>query len=252
MQTRRPIVAGNWKMNTTVAEAERLARELVEEIGDPGRAEVALCPPFVALTTVYAAIADSPLALGAQNMNAAARGAYTGEVSWSMLQGLCRYVIVGHSERRGYYHETDSDVSEKVRAALDADLTPIACVGEHLEQRDAGETAPFVEGQVRALLAGVAPEAASRVVIAYEPLWAIGTGRAATGAMAQEVAALIRGVVAEVYGDAVANAVRVQYGGSVTGSNAAEFAAQPDVDGTLVGGASLKPADFAAIVRAFS
>ena len=249
---RRPIVAGNWKMNTTVAEAERLAGELAAEIGDPGAVEVVLCPPFVALTTVYGAIAGGALGLGAQNMNAAAQGAYTGEVSWSMLQGLCGYVIAGHSERRGYFHETDAEVSEKVRAALDADLTPIACVGEHLEQRDAGETAPFVEGQVRALLAGVAPEAASRIIIAYEPIWAIGTGRSATGEMAQEVAALIRSVVADLYGDEVASAARIQYGGSVTGANAAEFAARPDVDGALVGGASLKPGDFAAIVRAFA
>ena len=185
-------------------------------------------------------------------MHAAAQGAYTGEVSWSMLQGLCSHVIIGHSERRRFFHETDDDVNAKVRAALDSDLTPIVCVGEHLEQRDAGETASFVEAQVRALLAGTEAEAAQRVVIAYEPIWAIGTGRPATGAAAQEVGALIRSVVRDGYGDAVAEAVRIQYGGSVTGANCAEFVTQPDIDGTLVGGASLKPADFSAIVRAFA
>lgn len=249
---RRPIVAGNWKMNTTVREAAELAQEVVRVSADALAADMVLCPPFVSLTSVYEAIAGSPLLLGAQNMNAAAKGAFTGEVSWTMLQGLCSHVIVGHSERRGYFHETDEDVNAKVRAALDAGLTPIACVGEHLEQRDAGETAPFVEGQVRALLAGVAPDDAADIVIAYEPLWAIGTGRAASGGAAQEVAALIRGVARELYGDSVAAALRIQYGGSVTAANAAEFAARPDVDGTLVGGASLKAAEFAAIARAFA
>lgn len=249
---RRPIVAGNWKMHTTVAEADNLAAQIVAEVGDPGAVEVVLCPPFVSLTTVYQTLAGSPLGLGAQNMHAAERGAFTGEVSWSMLVGLCSHVVVGHSERRRYFHETDADVNEKARAALDAGLIPIACVGENLEQRDAGETAPFITAQVQAVFMGIAPEAAGRIVIAYEPLWAIGTGRPATGAAAQDVAILIRTVVRELYGDEVATAVRIQYGGSVTGANADEFAAQPDVDGTLVGGASLKAADFAAIVRAFA
>jgi triosephosphate isomerase len=249
---RRPIVAGNWKMHTTVAEAGNLGAEIVAALGDPGAVDTVLCPPFVSLTTVYEVIAGTPLLLGAQNMNAAAQGAYTGEVSWSMLQGLCSHVIIGHSERRRYFHETDDDVNAKVRAALDGDLTPIVCVGEHLEQRDAGETASFVEAQVRALLAGTDAVAAQRVVIAYEPLWAIGTGRPATGAAAQEVAALIRSIVRDGYGDEVAEAMRIQYGGSVTGANCAEFVSQPDVDGTLVGGASLKAADFAAVVRAFA
>lgn len=249
---RRPIVAGNWKMHTTVAEAANLAAEIVAALGDPGAVDTVLCPPFVALTSVYEAIAGTPAMLGAQNMNAAERGAFTGEVSWSMLQGLCSHVIIGHSERRRYYYETDEDVNAKVRAALDGGLTPIVCVGEHLEQRDAGDTESFIAGQVRALLAGTAAKAARRVVIAYEPLWAIGTGRAATGATAQEVATLIRGVVRDGYGDEVAAGVRIQYGGSVTGANCAEFVTQPDLDGTLVGGASLKAADFAAIVRAFA
>ena len=249
---RRPIVAGNWKMHTTVAEASNLAGEIVAVGAGTQGVDVVICPPFVALTAVYEVIADSSVLLGAQNVNAAASGAFTGEVSWTMLQGLCSHVIVGHSERRRYYHETDEEVNAKVRAVLDAGMTPIACVGEHLEQRDAGETEQVVAGQVRALLAGVTPEAARRVVIAYEPLWAIGTGRPATGVAAQEMAALIRGVVGEAYDVDVAAALRVQYGGSVGGANASEFATQPDVDGTLVGGASLKPADFAAIVHAFA
>ena len=251
-RVRRPIVAGNWKMHTTVAEASNLAQKIAAALAGAQGVDVVICPPFTALTAVYEVIADTSVLLGAQNVNAAASGAFTGEVSWTMLQGLCSHVIVGHSERRRYYHETDEEVNEKVRAVLDAGMTPIACVGERLEQRDAGETAPFVAGQVRALLAGVTPEAARRIVIAYEPLWAIGTGRPATGTAAQEMAALIRGVVGEAYAADVATALRIQYGGSVTGANAPEFAAQPDVDGALVGGASLKPADFAAIVRAFA
>ena len=250
--SRRPIVAGNWKMHTTMAEARDLAGEIVLAAGDIVSADVVLCPPFVSLTTVYEMIAGSPLLLGAQNMNAVASGAYTGEVSWSMLQGLCSHVIIGHSERRTYYQETDEQVNAKVRAALEAGLTPIVCVGERLQQRDAGETESFVSGQVRALLDGVTPEGARQIVIAYEPLWAIGSGRAATGAIAQEVAALIRVVASELLNASVAAALRVQYGGSVTAANAAEFAAQPDVDGALVGGASLKAAEFAAIARAFA
>ncbi len=250
-RTRRAIVAGNWKMNTTIDEAGELAARIAAELGDPGAIDAVLCPPFISLAEVGRRIAGTPLLLGAQNLNAAPKGAYTGEVSWMMLQGLCTHVIVGHSERRGYYGETDAQVNAKVRAALGAGLVPIACVGEHLEQRDAGETATFVTAQVRALLDGVERQDARRIVIAYEPLWAIGTGRAATGEMAQEVAALIRAVVDDAYGQDVAREVRVQYGGSVTGANAHEFAAQPDVDGTLVGGASLKADDFAAIVRAF-
>src|SRR5579883_175182 len=205
-------------MNTTVDEARRLASEIVEAAGDVVSCEVVVCPPFVSLTEVKRVISSSPIELGAQNLNALERGAYTGEVSWSMLQGLCSHVIVGHSERRTYCHETDAEVNAKARAAFD----------------------------------GVDAGAAPRAVIAYEPLWAIGTGRAASGADAQQVIAMIRTVIAELYASSVAQQVRIQYGGSVTGANAAEFAGQPDIDGTLVGGASLKAAEFAAIVRAFA
>ncbi len=251
-ERRRPIVAGNWKMNTTVDEARRLASEIVEAAGDVVSCEVVVCPPFVSLTEVKRVISSSPIELGAQNLNALERGAYTGEVSWSMLQGLCSHVIVGHSERRTYFRETDAEVNAKARAALAAGLVPIICVGERLEQRDAGQTAGFVSAQVRAAFDGVDAGAAPRSVIAYEPLWAIGTGRAASGADAQQVIAMIRTVIAELYASSVAQQVRIQYGGSVTGANAAEFAGQPDIDGTLVGGASLKAAEFAAIVRAFA
>jgi len=244
-------VAGNWKMHTTVSEAAALTEALLFAIGAPGGLDVVLCPPFVSLTTVGTALGPGPLLLGAQTMNAAEKGAYTGEVSWRMLQGLCSYVIVGHSERRTYYHETDADVNAKVREALDAGLTPIACVGEHEEQRKAGEMREVISGQVRAVFEGVAPDAARRVVLAYEPLWAIGSGQPATGPDAQEVAVLIRDVVRAWYDEPVASAVRVQYGGSVAGANASEFAAQPDIDGALVGGASLKADEFASIVRAF-
>lgn len=251
-QMRRPLVAGNWKMNTTVEEARTLACAIVAEAGAPGAAEVVLCPPYVSLCAVRECVAGSAVAVGAQNMNAAAKGAYTGEISWTMLQGLCTYVIVGHSERRTIYHETDEDVNAKVRAALEGGLIPIACIGEHLEQRDSGETYDVCGGQVRAILSGVTPDTMRRVVLAYEPLWAIGTGRPATGPIAQEVASHLRGIVRDVYDDTVADGVRILYGGSVTGANAAEFAGQPDVDGALVGGASLKADDFARIVQAFA
>src|SRR5579883_2855000 len=213
-------------MNTTVDEARRLASEIVEAAGDVVSCEVVVCPPFVSLTEVKRVISSSPIELGAQNLNAL--------------------------ERRTYCHETDAEVNAKARAALAAGLVPIICVGERLEQRDAGQTAGFVSAQVRAAFDGVDAGAAPRSVIAYEPLWAIGTGRAASGADAQQVIAMIRTVIAELYASSVAQQVRIQYGGSVTGANAAEFAGQPDIDGTLVGGASLKAAEFAAIVRAFA
>jgi triosephosphate isomerase len=239
-------------MNTTVDEARRLASEIVEAVGEVASCEVVVCPPFVSLTEVRRVLSNSVVALGAQNLNAMERGAYTGEVSWSMLQGLCSHAIIGHSERRTYFHETDAEVNAKAHAALAAGLVPIVCVGERLDQRDAGQTTDFVSAQVHAALEGIDATAAPRLVIAYEPLWAIGTGRAANGADAQQVIAMIRAVVGELYNGAVAQQVRIQYGGSVTGANAAEFAGQPDIDGTLVGGASLKAADFAAIVAEFA
>jgi triosephosphate isomerase len=249
--TRTPIIAGNWKMNKTPDEAAALAGGLASELSGVAGVEVVLCPPFVALPAVAAAINGTAIGLGAQNMFWERAGAYTGEVSPAMLAGWCSHVILGHSERRQYFGETDDGVNRKVKAALDHGLTPIVCVGESLAQYDAGKTAEVVTSQVRAAYASLPAEAAGRTVVAYEPVWAIGTGRAATATDANSVIGLrIRGVLSDLYGLAVADSIRVQYGGSVTPANIAEFIAQPDIDGALVGGASLKAADFAAIVRA--
>jgi triosephosphate isomerase (TIM) len=248
---RRPIVAANWKMNKTVAEAVELARELVAQIRPYGGVERVICPPFVALTAVAPLLAGTGIALGAQNMHWEKAGAYTGEISGAMLAGLCQYVIVGHSERRQYFGETDETVNKKARAALANGLTPIICVGENLAENEAGRTAEVVVRQTRAALAGLAAQEVLQTVLAYEPIWAIGTGKAATPAGANAVIGLhIRGALTELYTAAVAEAVRVQYGGSVTGANAVELMSQPDIDGALVGGASLKAGEFGAIVRA--
>jgi triosephosphate isomerase len=248
---RKPIVAANWKMNKTVDEAIELARELVAGLVAYASVERVLCPPFVALDCVRPVLAGTGLALGAQNMHWEKSGAFTGEISAPMLVGLCQYVILGHSERRQYFGETDESVNKKVKAALAHGLTPIICVGENLAENERGATAEIVTGQTRAAYAGLTADAAAKTVIAYEPVWAIGTGKAATAAGANAVIGLnIRGVLADLYSSALADTVRVQYGGSVNGANAAEYFSQPDIDGALVGGASLKPAEFAAIVKA--
>jgi triosephosphate isomerase len=248
---RRPVVAANWKMNTTVDEAVALARAVLAEIGALHGVERVLCPPFVSLTAVRPLLAGTGVALGAQTMHWEKAGAYTGEVSAGMLAGLCQYVIIGHSERRQYFGETDTTVNRKARAALAAGLTPIICVGENLEQNERGQTADVVTGQVRGAYADLSADDAAKTVIAYEPVWAIGTGRAATPAGANAVIGLnIRGALADLYASGLADQVRILYGGSVTGANAVELMTQPDIDGALVGGASLKPADFGLIVRA--
>jgi len=248
---RIPIVAANWKMNTTVAEAAELASALLSQIAPYSNVERVICPPFVALTTVAPLLAGTGVGLGAQNMHWEKSGAYTGEVSAAMLAGLCQYVIVGHSERRQFFGETDESVNQKVKAALAAGLTPIVCVGENLAENEGGQTAAVVVRQTTAAYAGLTAEDARRTIVAYEPVWAIGTGRAATPAGANAVIGLhIRGALADLYGAAVADALRIQYGGSVTAANAVDLMTQPDIDGALVGGASLKPADFAAIVAA--
>jgi triosephosphate isomerase len=248
---RKPIVAANWKMNKTVDEAIELARELVANLVAYASVERVLCPPFVALDCVRPVLAGTGLALGAQNMHWEKAGAYTGEISAPMLVGLCQYVIIGHSERRQYFGETDETVNKKAKAALAHGLTPIICVGENLDQNERGATAEIVSGQTRAAYAGLTADEAAKTVIAYEPVWAIGTGKAATAAGANAVIGLnIRGALADLYSSALADTVRVQYGGSVNGTNAAEYFSQPDIDGALVGGASLKPAEFAAIVKA--
>jgi triosephosphate isomerase len=248
---RTPIIAGNWKMNKTPAEAAALAAELAPALRDIAGVEVVVCPAFVALPAVRDALAGSNIGLGAQNMHWEKAGAFTGEVSPPMLAGWCSHVILGHSERRQHFGETDEAVNRKVLAALAHGLTPIVCVGETLAEYDAGRTAEVVGRQVRAAYAGAPAGAAARTVIAYEPIWAIGTGRAATGANANSVIGLhIRGALSDLYGLEAADAIRVQYGGSVTPANIAEFMAQPDIDGALVGGASLKAGDFVAIVEA--
>jgi triosephosphate isomerase len=246
---RRPILAGNWKMNKTVAEAVVFVRTIRRGLNGIKDADRVLCPPFTALAAVKDLLLATDIGLGAQNMHWEEKGAFTGEVSPGMLKELCQYVILGHSERRAYFGETDEGVNRKVKAALAHGLLPIVCVGETENQYDAGQTQAVIGGQVRGCLAGLTAEQVAGLVIAYEPVWAIGTGKAATAAGAGAVIGLtIRGAVAELYGEAAAQAVRVQYGGSVTMANIAEFMAQPDIDGALVGGASLKP-DFVDLVR---
>lgn len=252
---RKPFVAGNWKMFKTVAEARHLVSELVPGLQTINGVEKVLCPPFVSLMAVAALLEGTDIGLGAQNMHWEASGAFTGEVSPAMVAELCRYVILGHSERRAYFGETDETVNRKVQAALAHGLTPIVCVGETLEEYESGRTAEVVSRQVRLGLAGTGGfaemGALAPFVIAYEPVWAIGTGKPSTAAGASAVIRdCIRPAVSELFGDSVAQAVRVLYGGSVKGSNAAEYFQDPEIDGALVGGASLKAGDFLQIVQA--
>jgi triosephosphate isomerase len=247
---RKPFIAGNWKMHKTIAEAVALVQELCAVLEGVAGCDVAVCPPFPALAAVREALAGSAIGLGAQNMYWEERGAFTGEVSPRMLAGLCDYVIIGHSERRTLFDETDETVNNKLHAALAHGLKPILCVGENLRQNQAGETEEFVGGQVRAAFAGITAEQARVITIAYEPIWAIGTGVPATGEGANTIiGGAVRGTLAGMYGDDAAQAIRIQYGGSVKPANTAEFLAQPEIDGALVGGASLRAADFAAIVQ---
>ena len=244
---RTPIIAGNWKMNTTVAEAAELVKAMKGKLHPIAGVEKVLCPPFISLTTVKELIKGTSIKLGAQNMYFEHSGAYTGEVSPTMLVGFCEFVILGHSERRGYFGETDQLVNKKVKAALGAGLIPIICVGESLEQNNAGETVSVVTRQVKAAFDGIA--LAKKTVVAYEPIWAIGTGRAATGDQANTTIKVIRDTAAQIYGDSVGKAMRILYGGSVNSANIAEFIKQPEIDGALVGGASLKAPDFLGIVE---
>lgn len=248
---RRPLIAGNWKMNTNRAEAIALAQAVAEGAGKLGQVDLAVCPPSVYLDAVGAALKGQPVALGAQNMYHEPAGAFTGEISAAMLVDLgCRYVILGHSERRHVLGETDQQINLKVFAALDAGLTPIVCVGELLSEREAGETEAVVRRQFDGSLAGLSVEAIERVVIAYEPVWAIGTGKVATPQQAQEVHLDLRKLLVSRYNDDLADRVRIQYGGSVKPANAGELLSQPDIDGALVGGASLKADDFIGIAQA--
>jgi triosephosphate isomerase (TIM) len=247
---RKPIVAGNWKMNKTVGEALVLVEELKKDLAGESRVDVVLCPPFTALQAVAQAIKGTKIDLGAQNAHAEKSGAYTGEVSVDMLREVgCHYVILGHSERRQYFKESDELVNKKAKAVLAAGLHPIVCVGELLQQREAGQMQQVVESQVRGSLAGFTANDFLNSVIAYEPVWAIGTGKTASPAQAQEVHALIRGVLKSMADDHVAQSVRIQYGGSVKASNAKELFGQADIDGGLIGGASLEARSFVDIVR---
>lgn len=251
---RTPIVAGNWKMHKTIAEARELVnamREDLARLAADGKVEIVLCPPFISIPEVAALVKGTPIQVGAQNLFWETKGAFTGEISPTMLNEVCDCVIIGHSERRQYFGETDENVNKKVKAALAHHLKPIVCVGENLPQNEAGQTQAVVSAQVRGAFKDLSRDDAAKIVIAYEPVWAIGTGKAASGAGANAVIGLtIRGTLAELYDEATAQSIRVQYGGSVNAKNAAEFFAQPEIDGALVGGASLVAADFAAICKA--
>ncbi|MEM7473356.1 MAG: triose-phosphate isomerase [Planctomycetota bacterium] len=248
---RKYLIAGNWKMNLLRDTSVALVSNLLDVLQPSENVEVAVCPPTLYLHDVGAALRGSHVGLGAQNMYQAAEGAFTGEVSGPMLKDLdCQYVILGHSERRQFFGETDASVNAKLQAAFEHGLVPIVCVGETLEQREAGTTAAVISEQIKGSLAGIDSAAAIGIVIAYEPVWAIGTGKTATPEQAEEVHAQIRGLLGELFGAETAEAIRIQYGGSVKPDNAEELMGQPNIDGALVGGASLKADSFAAIIAA--
>lgn len=244
---RMPLIAGNWKMNTTLAEALALVSSMRDRLDGIKGVQKVICPPFISLAAVRELLKGSTIELGAQNMHFEDKGAYTGEVSPLMLSALCRFVILGHSERRHYFADKDVLINKKVQAALRVGLRPILCVGERSEENEAGKAIEVVTRQVRRGLKGVA--ASSELVIAYEPVWAIGTGKAATGEQANETISFIRKLIAEIYGPEIAQVVRILYGGSVNSANIAEFVSQSEIDGALVGGASLKAEEFISIVE---
>ena len=249
-QLRKAVIAGNWKMNKTPQEAKELINAIAPLVKD-ATVDVVACTPFVDLSAAQEAANGTNIQIGAENCHWAKSGAFTGEVSAEMLSAMgVKIVIIGHSERRQYFGETDVTVHDRTRAALDAGLTVILCVGETLEQREQGITNELCAMQTNIALGGVSEEELGRIIIAYEPVWAIGTGKTATAQQANEVCAAIRGTIKAVYGEAAGDGITIQYGGSMNAANAAELLAQPDVDGGLIGGASLKPQDFAAIVEA--
>ena len=248
---RTPFVAGNWKMNKTTAEARDLVSKMLAPLREISDVEKVLCPPFTAIPAVSSLLDRSGIGLGAQNLHWEEKGAFTGEVAANMVKEFCGYVIIGHSERRTYFGETDEIVNRKLRAAIKVDLTPIVCVGETLDQYESGQTAEVVRRQIRLGFVGIGSAYASRIVVAYEPVWAIGTGKASSGENANTVhGKVIRPALAELFGDRNAEAMRILYGGSVTAANSAEFFSQSDIDGGLIGGASLKPDEFVAITKA--
>ena len=244
---RVPMIAGNWKMNTTVSEATELVKAMRDSLDKIDKVDKVICPPFVSLVRVGELIKGSSIKLGAQNIYFEEKGAYTGEISPLMLADLCEFVIIGHSERRQYFNETGEIVNKKTQAALGAGLKPILCIGERLEENEAGRTEEVVTEQLRSSLAGI--NYPRRLLIAYEPVWAIGTGKAATGEQANETISFIRRNVTRLYGKEAAYDLRILYGGSVTAENAAEFMNQPEIDGALVGGASLRADQFLSIVK---
>ena len=246
---RKPIIAGNWKMNKTPDEAAQLVKELIPLVVD-AKCDVVVCPPAVCLSAVHDAVRGTNVKLGAQNVHFEASGAYTGELSAAMLKAVgCEYVIIGHSERRQYFGETDKTVNLRTLAAFKAGLTPIVCVGEMKEEREAGYTNTLVRYQILMALHGLTADEVKKVVVAYEPVWAIGTGLTATDEQANETIGVIRKAIESEYGKAAAGAVRIQYGGSMKGSNVKGLMAQSEIDGGLIGGASLKAADFAQVVN---
>lgn len=250
---RKPLVAGNWKMNKTVAEARELVVAMSAPLREIAGVEKVVCPPFISVMALSAILEGTGIDLGAQNMHWEEKGAFTGETAPNMVKEFCKYVIIGHSERRAYFGETDETVNRKAAAALKYGLTPIVCVGETLDQYEGGRTAEVVLRQIKAGLAGIDSANAAKLVVAYEPVWAIGTGKASSAENANHVhQQVIRPALRDLFGADGADAIRILYGGSVTASNAAEFFAYADIDGALVGGASLKPDEFVAITKAIS
>lgn len=247
---RIPVIAGNWKMHKTVTESVAFVNELAPRLEPYTNVERVVAPVFVALSAVQSALKDTQIKVSAQNVHWESQGAYTSQISPEMLVDLVEYVIIGHSECREYLHETDEMVNRKAHALLAAGLKPIIAVGESLEQNEAGQTESFVSGQVRAALNGIEADAMSNIVIAYEPIWAIGTGKSASGEIANNIIrSAVRDTVKSLYGETIASDIRIQYGGSVKPGNMAEYMSQPDIDGALVGGASLKTEDFTELVR---
>lgn len=248
--TRTPIIAANWKMYKTLSESIRFVQELAPHLAPFTGVERVVCPTFIAVAAVSDALKNTGIKVGAQQIHWETQGAFTSQISPTMLQGLAEYVIIGHSECRAYLNETDETVNKKAKAALAHGLKPIIAVGESLAQNEAGETESFVSSQVRAGLTGISADDMANIVIAYEPIWAIGTGKSASGEVANNIIGMIRGVVRDLYGAEIADALRIQYGGSVKPDNMTEYMSQPEIDGALVGGASLKIADFTALVKA--
>ena len=244
---RIPMIAGNWKMNTTVSEAVELVNEMRQGLDEIANVDKVICPPFISLATVRELIKGSSIKLGVQNLYFEEKGAYTGEISPLMLADLCEFVIIGHSERRQYFRETGEIVNRKVQAALRAKLKPILCIGESFEENEVGRTEAVIAEQLRSSLAEI--DFVDGLIIAYEPIWAIGTGKAATGEQVNQTIGFIRQNIAQLYNEDIAQEMRILYGGSVTADNAAEFINQPEIDGALVGGASLKAAQFLSIVK---